>query len=110
MSLPFRERRLLRGIEAGIGFSDPGLASMMAFFGRLAADEGMPAHERGPLAIVRMCSVVAAMASAVFRIVARVMGACLRTLTAAGQWTGPYGSQDGSYPSPLVRMPWYWYR
>jgi len=110
MSLPFRERRLLRGIERGLGCSDPRLASMMAFFDRLAADEGMPRHERGPLAIVRMCSVMAAIAAAVFRVVARVMGACVHTLTASGQWTGPYGSHDGRWPPPLARMPWYWYR
>ena len=51
MSLPVREQRALRGIEAGIWSSDPGLASWMAFFSRLTADEdnGVGGGRRGRL-------------------------------------------------------------
>jgi Protein of unknown function (DUF3040) len=89
MSLPFREQRALRGIEAGICSSDPGLASWMAFFGRLTADEDMPGHERGPLAIVRICAKVWAAAAAAVCAVARGAGVCLRAATAPVLWAGP---------------------
>jgi hypothetical protein len=110
MSLPFRERRALRGIEAGICSSDPGLASWMAFFSRLTADEDMPGHERGPLTIVRICVVVWAAAAAAVCVVARAAGACLRAVTAGSLRTGPYGSLDGRDASPVAGAPWYWYR
>ncbi len=110
MSLPFREQRALKGIEAGICCSDPGLASWMAFFSRLTADEDMPGHERGPLAIVRICLIVWAAAAAAVCVVARAAGACLHAVTAANLRTGPYGSLDGRHASPVTGAPWYRYR
>jgi hypothetical protein len=110
MSLPFRERRALRGIEAGICSSDPGLASWMAFFSRLTADEHMPRHERGPLAIIRICVVMWAAAAAAACAIARAAGACLRAVTTANQRTRPYGSLDGRDASSVAGVPWYWHR
>jgi hypothetical protein len=110
MSLPFRERTALRGIEAGIWSSDPGLASWMAFFSRLTADEDMPGHERGPLAIVRICTVVWASAARAVCVVAGAASACLRAVTASSVRTGPYGSLDGRHTSPAAGAPWYLYR
>lgn len=46
MSLPRRERKALRKIEAGIGRSDPGLAQMLGSFDRLAARHEMLPPER----------------------------------------------------------------
>jgi hypothetical protein len=110
MSLPFREQRALRGIEAGICSSDPGLASWMAFFGRLTADEDMPGHERGPLAIVRICAKVWAAAAAAVCALARGAGACLRAVTAPVLWSGPSRSFDGRHASPVAGARWYSYR
>ncbi len=110
MSLPVREQRALRGIEAGIWSSDPGLASWMAFFSRLTADEDMPGHERGPLAIVRICVMVWVAAAAAVCAVARAAGACLRAATAPVLWSGPYRSLDSRHTSPVVGAAWYSYR
>jgi hypothetical protein len=110
MSLPVREQRALRGIEAGIWSSDPGLASWMAFFSRLTADEEMPGHERGPLAIVRICVMVRAAAAATACAVARAAGAFLRAATAPVLWTGPSRSLDSRYTSPVTGPAWYSYR
>jgi hypothetical protein len=110
MSLPVREQRALRGIEAGIWSSDPGLASWMAFFSRLTADEDMPGHERGPLAIVRIRVMVRAAAAAAACAVARAAGACLGAATAPVRWTGPARTLDSRYTSPVAGPAWYSYR
>ena len=110
MSLPLREQRALRGIEAGIWSSDPGLASWMAFFSRLTADEDMPGHERGPLAIVRICVMVWAAAAAAACAVARSAGAGLRAATAPALWTRPSRTLDSRYTSPVAGAAWYSYR
>jgi hypothetical protein len=118
MSLLLRERRLLRAIEAGICCSDPDLASWMAFFSRLTADEDMPGHERGTPAIVRIGVAVWAAAAAVFCVVVRAARACLHAVAAGSATTGHYGSPyGGHYGSPYGRhgppeasVPWYWYR
>lgn len=94
MCLSRRERTALRGIAAGICCSDPGLASMMTFFGRLAADEDMPAHEREPVAIMPVLASLLALAVAVIRLVARAIGACLCTFSATGLWAVPYGRRS----------------
>ena len=110
MSIPVREQRALRGIEAGISSSDPGLASWMAFFSRLTADEEMPGHERGPLAIVRICVMVWAAVAATVCAIARAAGACLRAVTAPVLWMGPGRSADSRYTSPVGGASWYSYR
>lgn len=46
MSLCFRQERMLRRTEDALRRSDPHLATMFAIFGRLGADEPMPAGER----------------------------------------------------------------
>jgi hypothetical protein len=110
MSLPVRERRALRRVEAGISCSDPGLASWMAFFSRLSADEDMPAHERGTPAILRVGFAVSAAAAAVGCTVAHAAGACLRAVAAVNASSGHNGSLDGRHSPPVEGVPWYWYR
>lgn len=110
MSLSFRERRALRGIEAGICCSDPGLASWMAFVTRLSADEAMPAHERGTPAIVRIRAATSASTAAAAGAVARAARASLHAVAAANAATGQYGSLDGRRAPPEAGVPWYWYR
>jgi hypothetical protein len=46
MGLTLRERRALARIQEDLGASDPRLASLLDMFGRLAAADGMPQHER----------------------------------------------------------------
>ena len=46
MSLCYRERRQLRGIEAGLFRSDSHLAGMLDMFGTLHRSQDMPASER----------------------------------------------------------------
>jgi hypothetical protein len=48
MSLPRRQRRSLKSVAEAVRRSDPRLASMLAMFARLAADDDMPGHERLP--------------------------------------------------------------
>ena len=48
MSLCHRERRQLRGVEAGLFRSDSQLAGMLEMFGRLYRGQDMPASERVP--------------------------------------------------------------
>lgn len=46
MGLTLRERRALARIQQDLGACDPRLASLLDMFGRLAAADGMPQHER----------------------------------------------------------------
>ncbi|MDR0342080.1 MAG: hypothetical protein LBI49_03015 [Nocardiopsaceae bacterium] len=46
MGLTLRERRALARIQEDLGAADPRLASLLDMFGRLAAADGMPRHER----------------------------------------------------------------
>ena len=48
MSLPYREQRQLRGIEAGLFRSDSDLAGMLRMFGRLSNGQDTPTSERVP--------------------------------------------------------------
>lgn len=45
MSLSERERQVLQSIEYKLADDDPGLASMLATFTRLTADEALPTRE-----------------------------------------------------------------
>jgi len=45
MSLSAGEQQVLNSIESGLAGSDPGLASLLATFARLASGEEMPVHE-----------------------------------------------------------------
>ena len=47
MSLNEPKRQDLGGIADGLADSDPGLASMLTIFSRLAAGEEMPARQNG---------------------------------------------------------------
>ena len=46
MSLSRRQRRLLNRIDDAVSGSDSRLASMLAIFGQLAADEDLPGQEQ----------------------------------------------------------------
>ena len=48
MSIPYRQRRLLRRIDHSLRQSDPDLQSMLLIFARLNAGEEMPAWEQLP--------------------------------------------------------------
>jgi hypothetical protein len=48
MSVPYRQRRLLRRIDHSLRRSDPDLQSMLLIFARLNAGEEMPAWEQLP--------------------------------------------------------------
>jgi hypothetical protein len=48
MSIPYRQRRLLRRIDHSLRQSDPDLQSMLLIFARLNAGEQMPAWEQLP--------------------------------------------------------------
>ena len=48
MSIPYRQRRLLRRIDRSLRQSDPDLQSMLLIFARLNAGEEMPAREQLP--------------------------------------------------------------
>lgn len=63
MILSRREQRLLREIDAALSASDPRLASMLAIFTRLTANEPLP--RRAAHHVTRWARVTAAMALAV---------------------------------------------
>jgi hypothetical protein len=95
----------------GIYWSDPQLSSMMAIFGRLAAGQDMPAHEREPGAVARLLTAVLVALAAVLAVAVAVARACARRLTSpAPARSVPYGPPGASWPSPPTYMPWYWYR
>jgi hypothetical protein len=48
MTLPYRQRRVLRRAAHALRRSDPELASMLSIFARLAGGEAMPAEEQLP--------------------------------------------------------------
>jgi hypothetical protein len=48
MTLPYRQRRRLRGIARRLRRSDPDLASMLSGFGSLGAAEQLPSREQMP--------------------------------------------------------------
>jgi hypothetical protein len=50
MSVPYRQRRVLRRIDHSLRRSDPDLEAMLLIFARLNADEEMPAREQLPSA------------------------------------------------------------
>ena len=71
MSLPRRERRALRRIEAGIRRSDPGLAQLLGDFDGLAAGQPMSSDQRSRGAMTRVGAFAAAGAVSAARLVAR---------------------------------------
>ncbi|MGO8957200.1 MAG: DUF3040 domain-containing protein [Streptosporangiaceae bacterium] len=75
MSLPRRERRALREIEAGITRSDPVLARMLSGFHGVAGGEAMPAAERGPGAAARARAGALAVAVPTARLIVRGIAA-----------------------------------
>jgi hypothetical protein len=82
----------------------------MALFNRLSAEDDMPAHERGTLAIVRIGVAVWAAAIAALGIVARAARASVRAIAAVNVSTAHHGSLDSRHPPPVAGVPWYWHR
>jgi hypothetical protein len=84
MSLPGRQRRRLRRIDAAVCRSDPHLASMLSIFARLTAGEAMPGREQlraPPPGRARAALAAAAVAAA--SLIARAAGVCRRGLRRA---------------------------
>lgn len=46
MTLPYRQERVLRGVDRALSQSDPDLASMLSIFTRINAADRMPSWER----------------------------------------------------------------
>jgi hypothetical protein len=86
---------------------------MLTFFSRLAAEDKMPAHERGPGAFARACAVLLAVAGAACRVAGCIAGAIWRGFTSPPitERSVPYGWPGGTWTTaPIGRVPWYWYR
>ena len=75
MSLPRRERRALRQIEAGITRSDPVLALLLDRFDRTASLDAMPAAERSHDAVNRARANALAVAVTTARLAVRGIAA-----------------------------------
>jgi hypothetical protein len=86
VTLPYRQRRLLRSADRALRRSDADLASMLSIFARLTAAERMPAREqmrpRTGLTWARRV-LVWPVAGAVFLVVFAAGGGC-RAATARG--------------------------
>jgi hypothetical protein len=109
VSLPRRQLKVLRQIETGISGSDPGLASKLAGFARMNADEVMPDHERWRCAFARTGSALLTVVMGAAVLFAHAMSACLRgTPVAAGAlWSGPCRWGTAGLYSPARHPSWY---
>ncbi|MBO0816596.1 MAG: DUF3040 domain-containing protein [Actinobacteria bacterium] len=101
MSLCYRERYQLRGIEAALFRSDSHLAAMLDVFGRLYSSQEMPASEqvhsrknRDRRAVIRIAAAFAAAALAL----SVMFGAALTM--AAPAWGGASGHRLSSPSAP----------
>jgi hypothetical protein len=79
MSLSHHQQYQLRLIEAGLLSSDPRLAGVLGVFGRLCADQGMPAWEQVPSRKDRIRQGVALLTEAI-AVVAAAISLLLRTV------------------------------
>jgi hypothetical protein len=97
MSLPRRERRALRQIEAGISRSDPGLAQLLGGFHELASGQAVPSDEpsRGSTGLT--------VAVSVMRLAARGAAAAAAVVYAPGV-RERLGVR--SQPQPMARSTW----
>jgi hypothetical protein len=84
MTLPYRQRRLLRRADRALCRSDPDLASMLSIFARLAAAETMPAREQLPPRLTWARRVLLWPAAAAVFLVVFAAGAGPRAATARG--------------------------
>jgi hypothetical protein len=100
---------MLRQIETGISRSEPGLASMMAVFARLTADEDMPDHERWPSASVRIRGALVKLAVTVAVLGAQVIIVCLSgaRVAAGALWSVACKWQAASRRSSTWGASWY---
>lgn len=78
MSLPRRERRALREIEAGISRSDPELAHLLGGFRELTAGQAMPSDDPGRRGFAL------ALAASAARLAAHAAGAAAAAVCIAG--------------------------
>ena len=97
MSLPRRELRALRQIEAGIRRSDPGLAQFLGDFEKLASSSAAPAAgpDRG--------TTRRGFARSAVRLAGRGAAAAIGAVCAPGlrERLGVHGE-----PQPMARAPW----
>jgi hypothetical protein len=101
MSLPYREQRPLRGIEAGLVRSDSHLAGMLEMFGRLYNGQDMPASEQVPSGHGRDRRGVTRIAMA-FAVAA--LGLSI-LFSAAVAWPAQYGAPASGHRPPHPSAP-----
>jgi hypothetical protein len=89
MSLNLRQQCQLRRIESGLLRSEPHLAAMLTVFGRLSADEHMPASEQVITRLDRMwqaailiVNAIIAMAVTIGLLVSSVLASLIRAIRA----------------------------
>ncbi len=99
MSLPRRERRALREIEASITRSDPDLAQLMDGFAEVTVPAAATAAEGGRRAAARACAGALAVAAPTARLVGRGIAA-----VAAGGVRERLGVRTRA--QPMARSPW----
>jgi hypothetical protein len=100
MSLPRRELRALRRIEAGIRRSDPGLAQFLGDFEKAAAGHAGPERPDGP---ERRGVTRRGLPKSAFRLAVRGAAAALGAVCAPGL-RERLGVRDE--PQPMARSPW----
>jgi hypothetical protein len=101
MSLPRRELRALRKIEAGIRRSDPGLAQFLGDFEKAAAGRAVPAA--GPDRPGRPDTSRRGFAKSAVRLAVRGAAAAVGAVCAPGL-RERLGVRDE--PQPMARSPW----
>jgi len=103
MSLPHRERKALREIEAGIRRSDPGLARLLGDFHGRPAGQDMPHDEREPGGAARACARALAVSASAARLVGHGTVAAAAAVCAPGvrERLGVRGR-----PQPMARSSW----
>jgi hypothetical protein len=107
MSLCYRERYRLRGIEAALFRSDSHLAAMLDMFGRLYSGQDMPVseqvpprHDRDGRAVIRIAAAFAAAALAISVMFGAALTMAAPTWGAASSHRPPSPSAPGRAATP----------
>ena len=111
MSLSHHHQNQLHLIQAGLLRSDPQLAARLSMFGRLSADQAMPAWERVPSrhdrirqAAALIAETISVVAAAIFLFLRAVL-ALAAALAAGGRARHPAQRRERARPRPGSRRP-----
>jgi hypothetical protein len=124
MSLSYRQEDQLRRVEAGVRRSDPHVAGMFGVFGRLYADDGMPAWEQvaqepasrsrlrqatawSVASLIAVAAAISVLLSKAFAVATARRGALARALAAERERTRLGREADAQQDADWHQKPWH---